>query len=101
MNELWQIVKTSIKTSIRNSQIDSKEVAAISITGQGSGCWMIDKTGNPTRNAIIWTDSRANEITKDWKKRGVIEKAFSICRSVQISGVQGPIVKWLKIYEPE
>ena len=101
MNRLWQIVKASIRTSIKDSGIDPKEVTAIAITGQGSGCWMIDKAGNPTRNAIIWTDSRAGEITRDWEKRGIIDKAFSICKTVQISGVQGPIVKWLKIHEPE
>ena len=101
MNNLWQIVKTSIRTAVKNSAIDPKKVTAISITGQGSGCWMIDKNGNPTRNAIIWTDSRASEITKDWEKRGITEKAFSICKTAQISGVQGPIVRWLKIHEPE
>ncbi|MBM3705556.1 MAG: carbohydrate kinase [Actinobacteria bacterium] len=101
MNRLWEIIKSSIKTSIKNSGIYSKEVAAVSITGQGSGCWMIDRDGNPVRKAIIWTDSRANVITNAWKKSGIIKKAFAICRSVQISGVQGPIVKWLKIHEPE
>ena len=37
-------------------------VAALAVTGQGDGCWLIDANGEPVGDALIWLDSRAAEM---------------------------------------
>ena len=34
-------------------------VAAIAVTGQGDGTWLIDDEGRPVAPALLWLDSRA------------------------------------------
>jgi len=101
MNEVWEATKESLKKVINLSEIDINKIRFISITGQGSGCWMIDNNGFPSRNAILWSDARAASIIDEWNKNGVSELVNSIALSTPFAGLQGPIVKWLKLNEPE
>ena len=100
MIEVWKAVKESIRNVIKKSEIDPKLIKFIAVTGQGSGCWMIDHKGNPSRKAILWNDGRAHEIIEEWNNK-IVKEAYSICNSVQSAGLQAPIVKWLKQNEPQ
>jgi len=101
MIEVWEAVKKSIRNVIKESEVDAKLIKFIAVTGQGSGCWMIDHNGNPSRKAILWNDGRAHKIIDEWNKNKITEEAYSICNSVQIAGLQGPIVNWIKQNEPQ
>lgn len=101
MDAVWEAAKKTMREVVQKVGLSPHDIALIGTTAQGSGCWMIDSQGRPARKAIIWTDSRAKDIVSDWEKEGIGEKAFSICGSVQYSGFQGPIVRWLKDNEPD
>jgi erythritol kinase (D-erythritol 1-phosphate-forming) len=41
-------------------------VAAVSVTGQGDGLWLIDKNGEPVAPAWLWLDARAASIVEEF-----------------------------------
>src|ERR1700690_1795931 len=40
-------------------------VAAIAVTGQGDGTWLIDEDGQPVGPALLWLDSRAARLVEE------------------------------------
>jgi xylulokinase len=64
----WKHVCVASKRLLSENDIDAKQVKGIGISYQMHGLVVVDKTGTPLRNAIIWCDSRAVSIG---------EKAFS------------------------
>jgi len=41
-------------------------VAAVSVTGQGDGLWLIDRNGEPVAPAWLWLDARAASIVEEF-----------------------------------
>jgi xylulokinase len=65
------LVKTI--TNIKNSGFDFKSLASITITSAAHIAVIMDKAGNPLRNALLWCDQRsreeADEIRAAWGSR--------------------------------
>jgi len=55
----WKGVKETVKTSLSLSTIDPNEIVGIGVSGQIPTLVLVDKNGEPTRNAILYSDSRA------------------------------------------
>jgi len=53
-------------------------VAALSITGQGDGTWLIDKNGDSVCPAWLWLDSRAGQIVEQFSSSENETKRFQI-----------------------
>jgi erythritol kinase len=79
----------------------SRRLAAIAVTGQGDGTWLIDDDGCPVAPALLWLDSRA---------AGLVEGIRSSERNIALyrrtgSGLnacqQGPQLAWLQAHAPE
>ncbi|AEE92334.1 L-xylulokinase [Tepidanaerobacter acetatoxydans Re1] len=101
MDSVYIATIKSLSNLILSSGISSEDIIAIGLTAQGDGCWMIDKDGNPVRNAILWSDGRAANLIKEWQENGIAEKVYNICGSALFPGAQGAILRWLKDNEPE
>ena len=41
------------------AQGQSAAIAAITLTGQGDGTWLVDEDGEPVGPALLWLDARA------------------------------------------
>jgi len=76
------------------------EVIGIGVTGQGGGCWLLDNDGQPVRDAILWSDSRAAEYVEEWQTSGVYDIVFDRCGYGLFPGLPIPILRWLKDDEP-
>jgi sugar (pentulose or hexulose) kinase len=101
MDKLWNLTVDLIKMLMNTAIIKADEVKAIGITAQGDGCWLIDKSGKPVHNAILWSDGRAQEIIDYWQEEGIINKIWSLNHSVLFSGAQGAILRWFKENDKE
>ncbi|WP_315115885.1 FGGY-family carbohydrate kinase [uncultured Clostridium sp.] len=101
MYSVFQATLNTLRELVDESNISSKDVLAIGVTAQGDGCWMIDKNGDPIRNAILWSDGRAGNIINEWQESGVSDEAYKICGSSLFPGAQNAILKWLKHNEEE
>ncbi|MEA1785545.1 FGGY family carbohydrate kinase [Arenibacter sp. GZD96] len=58
-DDWWKHVCTATQTLIKNHNIDPTDIVGIGISYQMHGLVVVDETGVPLRNAIIWCDSRA------------------------------------------
>ncbi|MFC2024187.1 L-fuculokinase, partial [Chloroflexota bacterium] len=57
----WNAFKEGIGEVIRTIKADTIRIRALGISAQGETLIVIDKEGNPLRNAIVWLDNRAQE----------------------------------------
>lgn len=102
MDLLWKKVAKCINQLLTNNKIDASDIKGIGLSGQGEGCWLVDKSGNPSANAILWSDSRAQIISENI---AADPKLLSLYRkntgSFPFAGAQIIILKWLAENQPE
>ena len=78
-----------------------RRTAAIAVTGQGDGTWLIDETGDPVGPALIWLDARAGDLTAGLRASGVGETTFGHSGSGLAACQMGPQLLWLKRHRPD
>lgn len=76
-------------------------VAAIAVTGQGDGTWLIDKTGEPVAPAWLWLDARAASIVDELRARPEDRDRFLTTGTGLAACQQGPQLLWMKQHMPE
>ncbi|WP_129115418.1 FGGY-family carbohydrate kinase [Halegenticoccus tardaugens] len=80
---------------------DSSKVAALGVTAQGDGCWLVDADGAPVRPAILWSDGRAGEYVREWQTEGITDRVYDVCGGTQFPGSSLVILRWLREHDPE
>lgn len=97
----WGNVKKTIMQSLEKSELDGKNIAALSVSSQGIAFVPVDQEGNTLYNAISWLDGRS-------KKE--VERISAQCDSKTIFYHTGknilpcyvlPQLMWLKDNRPE
>lgn len=99
MEATWNRSAETIREVVTSLPADAA-ILAVGVTGQGDGCWLIDETGDPVREAILWNDGRAADIVAEWQASGVADRIFDICGSGVFPGATLPILTWLHEHEP-
>ena len=79
----------------------AQRTAAIAVTGQGDGTWLIDADGNPTAPALLWLDARSATITDALRASPQGRASFLRTGSGLNACQQGPQLLWLKRHRPE
>ena len=78
-----------------------QRTAAIAVTGQGDGTWLIDADGEPTFPAMLWLDARAASISEELRAsprgRAVFERTGAGVNPCQ----QSSQLLWLKRHHPD
>lgn len=74
-NEIWENTRKVMDAGLIGSGINPQEVASIGITNQRETfvAWN-PKDGTPYCNAIVWQDTRSDEICERLKKKGLAKK---------------------------
>ncbi|MGC8778646.1 MAG: FGGY-family carbohydrate kinase, partial [Candidatus Caldatribacteriaceae bacterium] len=101
MDEIWNIAARSVAACLGKSRIDPSSIVAVGVTGQGTGCWLLDDRCRPVGNAIIWIDGRAKSILNRWKEDGKHLLAFEKSSNSVFTGSPVAILRWLKEENPE
>lgn len=57
----WEAVCESTKGLLAEAGVAGKDIAAVSFSGQMMGCLLVDQSGEPLRNSLIWADTRGGE----------------------------------------
>lgn len=73
-----------------------KRIAAIAVTGQGDGTWIIDKHGQPVTDGLLWLDARAAKIADQITASSGNRRRFEITGTGVNACQQGPQLRWLK-----
>jgi glycerol kinase len=75
--EIWKSVIFSVKTALKKSSLEAKDITAIGITNQRETVVVWEKaTGAVIHNAIVWQDRRTAPLCQKLKKQG-LEKLFT------------------------
>jgi sugar (pentulose or hexulose) kinase len=100
MAAVWQAVVDTVREAVAAAGCPPEEIAAIGVTGQGDGTWLVDATGRPVRNAIIWMDGRTGAMVRDAHDRGLSEALFAITGTALNTSNQALHLRWLEANEP-
>ena len=79
----------------------AERTAALAITGQGDGTWLIDKDGEPVAPAWLWLDGRAAPIIEEWRASDIGPKLQEITGTAINPSIQSGQITWLKRHQPE
>lgn len=98
MSEIWSAVQTVLARVAE--RCTGQQIVALGITGQGDGAWLLDANGEPVGPAMIWLDSRSDEITREWStgEKGV--KIKEVTGSDVQTGALPEILEWLERNDP-
>ncbi|HUZ64557.1 MAG TPA: FGGY-family carbohydrate kinase [Acetobacteraceae bacterium] len=79
----------------------AREIAALAITGQGDGTWLIDAAGRPAAPAMLWLDARAASIVEALHANGAAQAAFAETGTGLAACQQSVQLLWLQQRQPE
>lgn len=75
--------------------------AAIGVTGQGDGTWLIDRDGEPVGPGWLWLDSRAAGIVEELEQNGVRAALYRLTGCGLTACQQSAHWLWMKRHRPE
>ncbi len=94
--EIWARTHEVMTGALKKSGIDAGEIAAIGITNQRETMVVWDKnTGEPIGNAIVWQDTRTDEICNELAKSGGQDRLRAKTGLPLATYFSGPKIKWL------
>ncbi len=94
--EIWQATQDVIKGALQKLKIDIKDIAACGITNQRETAVVWEKaTGKPIYNAIVWQDTRTDQICNELAKDGGQDRFREKVGLPLATYFSGPKVKWM------
>lgn len=76
-------------------------VAAIAVTGQGDGTWLIGAHGEPVADGLLWLDARAAETANEITQSSGNRRRFELTGTGVNACQQGPQLRWLQQNNPQ
>ena len=98
---MWAAVCEVARKVLSSSGVEPPAIAAVGLTGYGNGLFLVDRAGNPVRNAILSPDLRAQKIVARWRAEGSEASAVPLTFNTQFAGKPLPLIAWLEEHEPE
>ena len=94
--EIWQNVRKVVAMAMANGEVNHHEIAAVGITNQRETTVVWDKnTGEPVYNAIVWQDTRTQEIVEELAGEEGVGKYHDIVGLNLSTYFSGPKIKWI------
>ncbi|GAA1084000.1 MAG: glycerol kinase GlpK [Nocardiopsis sp. BM-2018] len=94
--EIWTNVEAVVQESLQKSDITPDQIAAIGITNQRETTLLWDKeTGEPVYNAIVWQDTRTDDIVRELGAQEGQDRFRPKCGLPLATYFSGPKVRWL------
>src|SRR5436853_1024143 len=95
-DEIWERTQTVIKGALAKGNIDPKDIAAVGVTNQRETTVVWDKTtGKPLYNAIVWQDTRTDQIINEFGKQGGQDRFREKVGLPLATYFSGPKIKWI------
>src|SRR6266699_812355 len=96
-NAWWRATVSAVQAAM--AQAPHARITTIGLSGQMHGVVPTDKGGRPTRAALLWADTRAEE---ELKRYQVLPPALlQQLANPLVPGMAGPLLCWLADHEPE
>jgi erythritol kinase (D-erythritol 1-phosphate-forming) len=79
----------------------ARRTAAVAVTGQGDGTWLIDRQGEPVARGWLWLDARAAPLVEEMRARPDDRIRFEKTGTGLAACQQGSQLAWIKRTRPE
>src|SRR5699024_7971924 len=94
--EIWRNTRNVVGDALVEAEINRHQLAAVGITNQRETAVVWDKnTGEPVYNAIVWQDTRTQDIVDELAKDGGAERFKSIVGLPLATYFAGTKIKWI------
>lgn len=94
--EIWQRTRSVIRGALDRGNIVPSELAAIGITNQRETTVVWDRTtGQPYANAIVWQDTRTDQLCNELMREGGIDRFRARTGLPLATYFSGPKIAWL------
>jgi len=101
LNDFWESICFCIRDCVKKAGVDNSEVKGVGFSAHGKGLYPIDKDGEPVRNGIISSDTRATALVKEWMKKGIHKEAYPFGRQQLWTAHPVALLAWMKENEPD
>ena len=94
--EIWERTQEVMNGALEKGDVSPKDIKAIGITNQRETTVVWDKSnGSPIYNAIVWQDTRTDEIINELAKKGGQDR-FRLKTGLPLATYfSGPKLKWI------
>ncbi len=79
----------------------AKRVAAVAVTAQGDGSWLIDADGEPVGGGLLWLDSRAASLVAEYMKTDAYVDHYALTGSGLNACMASGQLAWMKRWQPD
>ncbi len=95
-NEIWERSQEVIQGALSNASLSASDLAAVGITNQRETTLVWDRnTGEPVHNAIVWQDTRTDQICNELAAEGGQDRFRAKVGLPIATYFSGPKVKWI------
>ncbi len=94
--EIWDRTKDVIAGALAKANLTAEDLAAVGVTNQRETTVVWDKnTGEPVYNAIVWQDTRTDQLIKKFGKEGGQDRFRRKVGLPLATYFSGPKIKWI------
>jgi len=101
VEELWSVVTTVVAEALAGAPVTAAEIRGIGVAAHGHGLYALDDAGEPVRDGIKSTDSRATDVRDEWARQGILDEVEAVAGYRPFAGDPPCLLAWLKREEPE
>lgn len=99
-DKMWSATCESIRKMLARPNISADQILGIAPTGFGGGAFFIDENGDPTRNAVVSTDSRGLDLIEAWDADGTGSSLRRTLKQLNWGGQTLVLLAWLEANMP-
>jgi glycerol kinase len=94
--EIWQRTQEVIDGTLKKSGVEPKDIAAVGVTNQRETTVVWERaTGKPVYNAIVWQDTRTDQICNELAKDGGQDRFRPKVGLPLATYFSGPKIRWI------
>jgi len=94
--EIWERVQEVTRNALSKSNVKASDIAGVGVTNQRETTVVWDKnTGKPVYNAIVWQDTRTDQIINEFGKQGGQDRFREKVGLPLATYFSGPKVRWI------
>ncbi len=101
MHQTWQSTVTTLLGLQEEIPDLAARVAAVAVTGQGDGTWLMDADGEPVGDAWLWLDGRAGSIVDHIRGSERDAVRFNETGTGLAACQQGAQLNWMAQHTPD
>ncbi len=100
-HDWWEATCVSTQRLLQKSKVSPDAIAVVSFSGQMMGAVMVDKSGTPLRNCIIWADMRSEKQAAEIARHISEQDVYRITGNPISPSYTIEKVMWIRDNQPE